>query len=45
MESFETILLTIEKSLKSIRGIFDKEQIETKIKELEQYLKRKFLER
>ena len=36
MENFETILSFTEKSLNNIRGIFDKENIETKLKELEQ---------
>ena len=35
MENFETILSTTEKSLNSIRGIFDKENVEVKLKELE----------
>ena len=36
MENFETIVTATEKSLDSIRGIFDKEDVERKIKELEQ---------
>ena len=35
MENFESILLITEKSLGNIRGIFDKENIENKIKELD----------
>ena len=35
MENFETKLSITEKSLNNIRGIFDKENVETKIKELE----------
>ena len=35
MENFETILNYSEKSLSNIRGIFDKENIEDKIRELE----------
>ena len=36
MENFENILIITEKSLSNIRGIFDKEDIETKLKELEE---------
>ena len=36
MENFETTLSLAEKSLNSIRGIFDREDIENKLKELEQ---------
>ena len=36
MENFESTLAIIEKSLNNIRGIFDKENVESKIKELEQ---------
>ena len=36
MENFDSILSITEKSLNSIRNIFDKENVETKIKELEQ---------
>ena len=35
MENFENILVATEKSLKNIRGIFDKEKVEIKIEELE----------
>ena len=35
MENFETILASAEKSLNNIRGIFDNERVEFKIKELE----------
>ena len=45
MENFETLLNVLEKSLKISGGIFDKENVETKIKELENIFKRKFLER
>ena len=46
MENFESNLALIEKSLKNIRGIFDKEKIEDKITELEKNIfKRKFLAR
>ena len=36
MENFENLLSSTEKSLENIRGIFDKEKVETKLKELEQ---------
>ena len=36
MENFDTILQLAEKSLNNIRGIFDNENIEKKLKELEQ---------
>ena len=36
MENFENILIITEKSLSNIRGIFDKEDIATKLKELEE---------
>ena len=36
MENFETILSNSEKSLDNIRGIFDREEVEVKLKELEQ---------
>ena len=36
MENFETIIAITEKSLNNIRGIFDKENVESKIIELEQ---------
>ena len=42
MENFDNIFVASEKSLKNIRGIFDKEDVETKIRELEQVFKRKF---
>ena len=46
MENFDTKLEVTEKSLNNIRGIFDKEKITTRIKELEKItLQRKFLER
>ena len=45
MENFETTLLASEKSLNNIRGIFDKENVEVKLKELEKISLRKFLER
>ena len=46
MENFENILAITEKSLKNIRGIFDRENIENQNKELEKIsLKGKFLER
>ena len=32
MENFETILISAEKSLNNIRGIFDNEKVEFKIK-------------
>ena len=35
MENFETINTKAEKSLRNIRGIFDKEDIDTKLKDLE----------
>ena len=35
METFETTFNQAKKSLDNIRGIFDKENIENKIKELE----------
>ena len=35
MENFETILSFTERSLNNIRGYFDKENVETKIRELE----------
>ena len=35
MENFETLLTTTEKSLNNIRGIFDKENVEARLKELE----------
>ena len=35
MENFDTLFAATEKSLNNIRGIFDKENIENKIKELE----------
>ena len=35
MDNFETILNLTEKSLNNIRGIFDKEDIDNKLKELE----------
>ena len=43
MENFDTILTISERSLNNIRGIFDKENVEEKIKELEQIsLKKNF---
>ena len=36
METFDSLLVNAEKSLKNIRGIFDKENIKTKLKELEE---------
>ena len=36
MENFEAILSVTEKSLKILGGIFDKENVETKLKELEE---------
>ena len=36
MENFESILSTTENSLNNIRGIFDKEKVEIKIKKLEE---------
>ena len=45
MENFDTILTVTEKSLKNIRGIFDSENIENKIKELQKIsLEENFLE-
>ena len=38
MQSFESKLAATEKSLNNIRGIFDKEDVETKLKELEKTL-------
>ena len=35
MENFENKLIITEKSLNNIRGIFDNENVESKIKELE----------
>ena len=35
MENFESLLTVLEKSLENIRGIFDRENVETKIRELE----------
>ena len=35
MENFESILNQAEKSLNNIRGIFDKQKIKSKLKELE----------
>ena len=35
MENFDTLFAATEKSLNNIRGIFDNENIENKIKELE----------
>ena len=37
MENFDTLLVAAEKSLNNIRGIFDNENIENKIKELEEF--------
>ena len=46
MESFENKLLKLENTLNNIRGIFEKNQVEVKLKEIEKTLqKRKFLER
>ena len=42
MENFENILIITEKSLSNIRGIFDKEDIATKLKELEETSQKDF---
>ena len=43
MENFDTILTISERSLNNIRGYLDKENVEEKIKELEQIsLKKNF---
>ena len=44
MESFENKLLKAENTLNNIRGIFEN-QVETKLKEIENSSKRKFFER
>ena len=41
MDNFETILNSAEKSLNNIRGIFDKENIEAKLSDLEQIINKK----
>ena len=45
MENFDSILLITEKSLNNIRGIFDRENIEAKITDLEKIFKKKIFER
>ena len=41
MENFETILTQAQKSLRNVRGIFDREDIQNKLKELEQLASKK----
>ena len=41
MENFENKLKLTEKTLKNVRGIFDKEDIENKLKDLEKLLSKK----
>ena len=45
MENFESILSTTENTLNNIRGIFDKEKVEIKIKKLEEISQKKIFER
>ena len=38
MENFEDKILKVEKTLSNIRGIFDKNKVESKLKELDKAL-------
>ena len=41
MQNFETIIQMLKRSLKSVRGIFDKNNIESKVRDLENYFWKK----
>ena len=41
MQNFDNKITTTEKSLKSIRGIFDKNNVENRLKEIEKLYKKK----